>query len=73
MKWRQFRRSDASKDSLPLVTTTNRTMRQPARVVLTESMVHNGEADKAPSDVLLVNGSPTEFMDHLLMADFIYR
>ena len=48
-------------------------MRQPARVVLAQSMVHNGEADKAPSDVLLVNGSPTEFMDYLLMADFIYR
>ena len=69
----QFRRSDAPKDSPPLVITTNRTARKPARVSVSPLAVSDAGEIKAAEEALIVNDKPTEFMDYLLLADFVYR
>jgi len=70
----EFRRSDADTDSTPLAVITNRGLRKSGKVIITTSTVRSGsQGPTAEEDCLLDNGQPTDLLDHVLVADFIYR
>ncbi|CAD6576536.1 MAG: hypothetical protein CYPHOPRED_006032, partial [Cyphobasidiales sp. Tagirdzhanova-0007] len=66
--------ADASEGSAPLMTfIPSAGVQNRGKMIVSPSCIYEGESSMAPRDALIVNGRPSEFFDHALLGEYLYR